>query len=154
MAVIAFSLVTTLSWMTFERDEMEEMDLVLEALPQNQRVIGVSFVPGNDITKHNPLMQAFSYTRVAKGGTLNFSFADFHPSLVVYKKQREKKWTKSLEWFPTLFKPSDCQYFDYLVLNATEKMHLVFETETFISAITDGKRWQLYKVDDRIKIDD
>jgi hypothetical protein len=81
-----------------------------------------------------------------RGATLNFSFAGFAPSLVVYRQPIRKPWTLSLEWFAERLKRSDLQYFDYAILNGAERVHDAFASQPELQPATHAGRWRLYRV--------
>jgi hypothetical protein len=83
---------------------------------------------------------------VYRGGELNFSFADFGPSLVIYKKPRDLPWTSGLEWFPERAKKSDLLSFDYALVSGDEKLHAGIAQEGTLIPQTPSGRWRLYKV--------
>lgn len=143
---IAFITVTSFSWKAFERYELSGLSSCLEKLPPQPKVLGLSFIKESDLVRGRPFIQTFAYAQVWHGGELNFSFADFGPSLVIYQKKRQLGWTPALEWFPELTKKSDLDYFDYVIVNGDENIHRVFASETRLSPLTTDGRWRLYQV--------
>jgi hypothetical protein len=145
-SLLAFFTLTSVNWIAFERSELSGLSESLKALPQKPRVIGLSYMKESSIIRGRPFIQIFSYAQVYRGGELNFSFADFGPSLVIYKEPRKLKWTSGLEWFPERVKKSDLLFFDYALVNADEKLHASLSSEPTLSPITQEGQWRLYKV--------
>jgi hypothetical protein len=141
-----FFVLTSLNWLAFESSEMSGLKESLAALPRNPRVLGLSYIKDSGIVKGRPFIQAFAYSQVLKGGELNFSFADFGPSLVGYRQRRMIPWTSGLEWFPEKARKSDFQFFDYSLINAEEKIHAALSSEATLKPVTQEGRWRLYKV--------
>jgi hypothetical protein len=146
VAVAGFFLVTSLNWVAFEKSEMSGLEESLAALPQTPRVVGLSYIKDSAIVRGRPFIQVFAYSQVYRGGELNFSFADFGPSLVVYRQRRRLPWTSGLEWFPERAKKGDLLFFDYALINAEEKTHEAIASEAYLKPVTREGRWRLYKV--------
>jgi len=146
VAVAGFFLVTSLNWVAFERSELSGLKESLSALPQTPRVVGLSYIKDSEIVRGRPFIQVFAYSQVYRGGELNFSFADFGPSLVVYRQRRRLPWTSGLEWFPERAKKGDLLFFDYALINAEEKTHEAVVLEAYLKPVTRQGRWRCYKV--------
>ncbi|MEW5901257.1 MAG: hypothetical protein AB1715_07340 [Acidobacteriota bacterium] len=144
-ASIFFTL-TSLYWVAFERREMSGLREALAALPEKPRVIGLSYIKESAIVRGRPFIQAFSYSQVYRGGELNFSFADFGPSLVVYRQRRMIPWTNGLEWFPEKAKKSDLQFFDFALISGDDKIHETVAKNADLQPLTLTGRWRSYKV--------
>ena len=143
--LVVFSLVTTLAWRRFERDELTGLPAALAALPDGQRVIGLDLVQESPVIKGRPFLQTFAYAQVLHGGRLNASFAGFAPSLVVYRHRRPIPWTPNLEWFAERVRPDDVTYFDYALINGGADIHAQAQAWP-LAAVTDAGRWRLYRV--------
>ena len=111
------TLATAAVWRTFERVGLAGLPAALEALPERPRVIGLDYVGSTPLLKTRPFIQVFAYSQVIHGGRLNFSFAQFAPSLVVDAHPQRRPWTPGLEWFPEWVRPEDFSYFDYALIN-------------------------------------
>lgn len=144
--VAGFLLLTSWQWIAFERTELSGLKESLAVLPQTPKVLGLSYIKDSPIVRGRPFIQTFAYSQVLKGGELNFSFADFGPSLVVYRERRLPPWTPELEWFPEKAKKSDLLFFDYALLNADEKLHAAASSNQVLKPLTKGGRWRCYKV--------
>jgi len=144
-ALAAFFALTALNWAAFEKDELSGLRQSLAALPANPRLIGLSYVKESAFVRGRPFIQVFSYAQVYRGGELNFSFADFAPSLVVYRRPRLPDWTSGLEWLPDQVKRDDLAYFDYALINGNEKLHAGVTRDAALTPMTFGGRWRLYR---------
>lgn len=141
-----FCLTTAVAWQRFERDELSGLPEVLASLPPGPRVLGLDFVKESAVVVGRPFLQTFAYAQVVRGGTLNFSFAEFAPSPVVFRAPASPPWTGGLEWFAERVRPSDFPYFDYVVVNAGDALHRRLAAETTLVPQADGGRWRLYRV--------
>jgi hypothetical protein len=147
IAVVAgFMLTTSISWMMFESTDLSGLPESLKALPENPRVIGLNYIPRSPIIRGRPMIQVFAYSQVYRGGELNFSLADFGPSLVVYRKRRYKPWTAGLEWFPERVRVKDFQYFDYALINGSDELHAQLAGLALLEPVTNQARWRLYRI--------
>jgi hypothetical protein len=145
-AATVFFALTSVSWVAFERQEMSGLRESLAALPPRPRLIGLCPLKESPIARGWPFVQVFAYGQVYRGGELNFSFADFAPSLVVYEKRRIKPWTTGLEWFPEKAKQGDLQFFDYLLMGGNDGMHETVARDPGLQPLTRSGRWRLYRV--------
>jgi hypothetical protein len=145
--LIAVVGVTTMAWIQFDRREYSGLAESLRALPKGPRVIGLDLARDSELVKGRPFIQAFAYAQVLRGGELNFSFADFAPSPVVYKTRRKPTWTWGLEWYPERVQRSDLDQFDYAIVNADEATHRSFTIHFEVApAVTHEGRWRLYRL--------
>lgn len=145
MVVVGFVLVTSFSWVMFESEDLSGLQKTLNALPENPRVIGLSYIRESSIVHGTPFIQVFAYSQVFRGGELNFSFADFGPSLVVYRERRRLPWTSGLEWFPEHAWVRDFQFFDYALINASNELHAQLTGIDLLKPVTNQGKWRLYK---------
>jgi hypothetical protein len=145
-SLVAFFAITSLNWIAFEKSELSGLEESLGALPSSPRVIGLSYLKGSTVVRGRPFIQIFSYAQVYRGGELNFSFADFGPSPVIYKKPRQLAWTSGLEWFPERAKKSDLLLFDYALISGDDKLHAGIAQEGTLVPQTPFGRWRLYKI--------
>jgi hypothetical protein len=145
-SLLAFFTLTSVNWIAFERSELSGLRESLEALPQEPHVIGLSYLKESTIVRGRPFIQVFSYAQVYRGGELNFSFADFGPSLVIYREPRRLKWTSGLEWFPELAKKSDLMFFDHAIVSGDDDLHKAVLRDSTLTPVTSEGRWRLYEV--------
>jgi hypothetical protein len=137
---------TTATWVQFDRRGYAGLAESLRALPDRPRVIGLDLAPASKVVKGRPFIQAFAYAQVLHGGELNFSFADFAPSPVVYKIRRQPTWTSGLEWQAGHVRRSDLDQFDYALVNADEMTHERFAARFAVAPVTAQGRWRLYRL--------
>ena len=162
---ILHTALTSAAWIAFDTRDMDGMEEVLRDVPDNVRVIGLSYIYKSDLFDHYPFIQSFAYCQVVHGDTLNFSFADFKPSLVVYREPRFQRnpdykpdlstegggapfmgWQSGLEWSPFRFTPRDAWFFDYAVVHGDDELHAFFQRSPFLEHMGGSEVWQLYRV--------
>lgn len=143
---VSLCLSTTLLWVTFEEVEMSGLAETLDALPEGQRVLGLDLIQMSSVVRGRPFIQGFAYAQVARGGRLNFSFAQFKPSLVIWADPKAAPWTSGLEWLGDRVKTADFKHFDYVIVNAAPLFHQGFSWPEFIEPVTSEGRWRLYRV--------
>jgi hypothetical protein len=148
LAVVAvFCVVVSMAWLNFERKDLSGLPQALEALPDRPRVLGLAFDRESDFIKGYPFIQIFAYSQVLKGGSLNFSFAEWPPCLVVHKKPFSRPWTGGLEWFPTRARESDLSYFDYALIQGNNQVHDACARNRRLTPVTKIGRWRLYRIE-------
>jgi hypothetical protein len=144
--VVFFFALTSINWIAFESSELAGLQDSLSALPRAPRVVGLSYLKDSAIVRGRPFIQMFAYCQVYQGGELNFSFADFGPSLVIYRQPRRPPWTLGLEWFPEKAKNSDLAYFDYALISGDDEIQTAAGADSILQQITLQGRWRLYKI--------
>ena len=150
LAVVSvFVVATTLAWVRFERSEFAGLPESLAALPANQRVIGLDYVKTSPTIKGRPFLQGFAYAQVVRGGTLNFSFADFAPMVVVHRAPRTARpWTRGIEWNAEKATVSDLAHFDYAIVNADARNHgALAAAMRELRPVTGQGQWRLYRIE-------
>jgi hypothetical protein len=145
-SLAAFFALTSLNWIAFQKSDLSGLQESLQTLPPAPRVIGLSYLKESSVVRGRPFIQIFSYAQVYRGGELNFSFADFGPSLVIYREPRRLQWTPGLEWFPERAKKSDLLFFDYAIVSGDERLHDAVRQDPALIPVTSAGRWRLYKV--------
>ncbi|HMK35623.1 MAG TPA: hypothetical protein VK463_11180 [Desulfomonilaceae bacterium] len=143
----AFCLVTASVWHGFQDKELSGLKGSLKELPQAPKLLGLSFIQHSEFVRGRPFIQVFAYAQVLKGGMLNFSFAEFSPCLVVYKKTFVSPWTNGLEWFPARTTEADLEYFDFVLVNGTEEIHRNIRSISRLAPVGRDGRWRLYRVE-------
>ena len=109
-------------------------------------MLGLDLLRESRWLDNRPFLQTFAWSQVVAGGTLNFSFADFPPSLVVYDPPRQSPWTGGLEWFPERLRDSDLAYFDHLLVGAPPAVHAGLAAQIQLEAKNNVGLWRLYAV--------
>ena len=145
-ALALFTGVTTLVWRQFERDDLSGLAEALATLPDRPRVLGLALAQESRWVEGLPFLQTFAYAQLVRGGELNFSFAEFPPSLVVYRQPPPKPWTPSLEWLPRRLRIRDFKYFDYVLIGADRTTQERFSSDPLLAAATTDGHWRLYRV--------
>jgi len=121
-------LATTAAWRQVDRDELAGLSEALSRLPAEPRVLGLEYLEESAHVRGRPFLQMFAYAQVTRGGVLNFSFADFAPSPVVYRERLGRlRWTQGLEWLPERVQPSDLAQFDFALVAAEPEGHEEFQ---------------------------
>jgi hypothetical protein len=143
---IYFSDATTRIWIKFNQEELSGLHEALDALPKQQRVLGLDFVQGSSYLKGMPFVQTFAYAQVYKGGELSFSFAQHMTGIVVARAEREIPWSRNLEFYPKHVKFSDFAHFDYIFMNADLEAHMRWSTCPYLEPVTKSGRWRLYRI--------
>jgi len=146
LLLVGFTGLTTSYWIAFERDEMSGLSAALERLPEEPRVMGLDFRRTSRWVDGMPFLQCHAYAQVLRGGELNFSFADFAPSLVVYREPRSGPWTWQLEWFPERVRASDYPHFDSLLVHGDQEAQARFRDDSLLDEQTESGPWRLYRV--------
>jgi hypothetical protein len=144
--VASFSAITTRAWVKFEQRELSGLAAAVEAIPPRSHVLGLDFVKQSRYVKGRPFLQAYAYAQVVRGADIHMTFAGFSPSLVVLKRPRDRPWTPRLEWHSERVKPTDFQYFDFVLINATGGQHAQAAALRELEPVTREGRWRLYEV--------
>jgi hypothetical protein len=137
---------TALTWRAHERREQAGLHAALAALPSAPRVIGLDYVKRSELIKGLPFLQAFAWAQVYRGGELNFSFAEFAPSPVVYRRPRPRPWTGGLEWYPERLQERDLAWFDFALVHGDAAIQAAFARLPGVLPVTGAGRWQLYRL--------
>jgi hypothetical protein len=143
----AFVVATAMSWIAFERRELTGLAAAVERLPPNPRVLGLDYQQKSEFVRGRPFLQTYAWAQVFKGGTLNFSFASFPSSLVVFRSERPTPWTPKLYWYPDRLRASDLTHFDYVIVNGTPGAHRAVMREWRFVPLTTTGSWRLYRID-------
>jgi hypothetical protein len=138
---------TAVAWQQAEEEELAGLMPALAALPEEPTLLGLDFVRGSRWLDRQPYLQTFAWGQVLHGGTLNFSFADFPPSPVVYDPPRHAPWTPGLEWFPQAVRREDFGWFDHVLVRAGADLHARFAAEPWLTPVTPLAPWVLYRVE-------
>lgn len=142
----AFSLGVAATWIGFEREEMAGLEESLAALPEGSRVLGLSFLKSSPRIYGAPFIQTFAYAQVVKGAELNFTFALFPSSLVVYDEIPERPWAEGLEWFPENASGADLAYFDHVLASGSQPTHQAIAARPELVPVQNRGVWRLYRV--------
>jgi len=144
----AFVMTTAVTWQRAEAEELAGLAPALASLPDEPRLLGLEFPRRSRYLDRQPYLQIFAWGQVLRGGELNFSFADFPPSPVVYRPPRRPPWTPGLEWFPQRVRPGDFGWFTHVLVRAPPAIHSRFEAAAYLVPVNPPAPWRLYRVGD------
>lgn len=138
---------TTLAWWQVNDDELSGLSESLGALPENPRVLGLSFLRSSAYVEGAPFIQTFAWAQVTHGGVLNFSFSDFSVMPVVFSPPRRGRWTNGLEWYPERVQRADFEAFDYALISGDAALHDRISThEPALHPLTSAGTWRVYAI--------
>jgi hypothetical protein len=141
-----FTLVTLLTWRVFEADELSGFYESLSRLPPAPRVLGLDFLRRSENIKGRPFVQMAAWSQVLFGGRLNFSFAEFAPSLVVFRGGLQPTWTVGLEWYAERVQPRDFVQFDFALVGALPQFHEQLAKLPGLEPLVDHGLWRVYRI--------
>lgn len=142
----SFVMVSAVTWQTVESEELAGLAAALAALPEEPRLLGLDFPRDSAYLDRVPFLQSFAWSQVTRGGELNFSFADFPTSLVVYEPPRPLTWTPGLEWFPRRVRSGDFGWFSHALVRAPQGLHRQLVGREILQPLTPPAPWVLYRV--------
>jgi hypothetical protein len=145
-ALLLQGTVTTAVWRRIESEELSGLDAALAALPPAPRVLGLGLGPPSRYLEVAPYGHVYAYAQVARGGVLNFSFAQLASSPVVFRDRRRIAWTPHLEMLPQRVRRSDFRHFDFALISAGEELHRQIAADPLTEPVTAAGRWRLYRV--------
>lgn len=138
---------TAVAWRTVERDELTGLRESLSALPDRPRTIGLDFLKTSATVRGLPFLHVPAYAQVVRGGTLNFSFAEFGSTLVVFGPGAPpRRWTTGLDWNPDQVRWSDFLQFDVALVGAAPELHRKFSSSGPLEPLTRTGLWRLYRI--------
>lgn len=146
VVLATFVTLTAATWQRVESRELAGLDEALAALPAEPRVLGLDYVRRSRWLDRTPFLQTFAWAQVVRGGSLNFSFAEFEPSPVILRERGEPRWTPGLEWYPQLLRTGDLGWFDHALVNAPAEIQSSLEGHPFLTPVTGELPWRLYRV--------
>jgi hypothetical protein len=146
LLLAAHAVVVTGVWRGFETHELSGLRPSLEALPPEPRVLGLDYLRQSPRVDGLPFLQLFAYTQVWKGGEVNFTFALFPTSLVVFDPVPEQPWSGGLEWYPERVQTADFQHFSHVLVGAPPELQRQFERAPFLEPVQRQGLWRLYRV--------
>ena len=147
LLLVALTMSTALAWRGFERDELSGLEECLDALPANQRVLGLAMIRESPRIRGYPYYHLYAYAQVLRGGELNRSFAVEASSLVAFRDlPKTYPWTDNLDWRPKQFRQSDRDFFDYIIVYAEPATHAFFLQDPKLEPVTAELPWRLYRV--------
>lgn len=145
LLLVGYAAWTAATWRRFERVELAGLPAALAALPAEPRVVGLDYRRRSALLDNPAFLQSFAWAQVLHGGVLNFSFAEFPPSLVVYREGL-RPWSSGLEWFPERLRPQDLAWFDFALVDAPPELHRRIELHPAMEPVTSEGFWRLYRI--------
>jgi hypothetical protein len=142
---VTFLIASSLVWKSFDDTEMTGIEDSLAQVPNNQRVLWLSFEQSPRF-KTPPFLQIGAWNQAQAGSEVNFSFAELGTGIVVTKGRRQSPWTRNLEWYPTLVTQEDLNHFDYVLVNGRAAVHQAFVEKYNVTPIDRVQRFRLYKL--------
>lgn len=147
VVLATFCLVTAAVWIEVEATELRGLEESLAALPDEPRVLGLAFDRQSPRLDGIPFLQTFAWAQVLRGGELNFSFALFPSSLVVYDPVPARPWSEGLEWYPDRVRREDFPYFTHVLVGASDaSVHRFLASAPELHPVTARGVWRLYQV--------
>ncbi len=156
MLVLVFCIVTTMAWRDFDRNAVKGLPNALKQIKKGSRVMGLDFIKYHPRIGGRPFMHMVAYSQVYHGGNINFSFATFPTLLVQFKQVRRPPWGVGLEWRAEriftrhqgqwMIRLHSLRYFDYILIHAKSRMHLMFARLKLLQPVTPVAPWRLYQV--------
>jgi hypothetical protein len=144
LLAVAFALVTTAAWVTFDAAELSGLRPSLAALDRPRRVLGLDYRKHSEVFRDRPFMQLFAYAQAAHGGELSFSFAEHQSSLVSYREPPHRPWTAGLEWSPELATARDVAAFECVLVNGSDEQHGAFAARFGLRPLVHEGWFRLY----------
>lgn len=132
----AYCAQTALMWRGFETAELSGLDDALAAVPERSRLMQLDFVDHSEFLTIFVVDYMNVYAQAQKGGTVNFSFASFPHSFVVFENPADAS--------PPWGDRPDPRYFDYALVDATPAGHDRVREAGYLPVTEDG-RWRLYR---------
>jgi hypothetical protein len=148
LALALFCLITSHTWMLFEKEELAGLQEALNTLPSRSRVLGLDMVKRSKLIKGRPFLQVAAYSQIARDGSLHFSFAEWSSCLVVYRNRFQSPVNGSLDWDTWRSKVGDLEHFDYALVNGNESTHRRLRSIPLIKPVTMNGKWRLYEISD------
>ncbi len=147
VVLATFCLGTAAVWIEVEATELRGLEESLAALPDEPRVLGLAFDRQSPRLDGIPFLQTFAWAQVLRGGELNFSFALFPSSLVIYDPVPPRPWTEGLEWYPDRVRREDFPHFTHVLVGASDAgVHRFLASAPELQPVTSRGVWRLYEV--------
>ena len=144
--LVVFVGLTVRTWSRANDVELSGLGPALEQIPEGASLLGLDYIQDRStIYKGTPYLQMFAFAQVLHGSRLNFTFAYFAPSLVVFAETPRMTWTPGLEWLPQQVRRSDFAQFDYVLASGGLDVHQRFAREPMLVPVTPDGVWRLYR---------
>lgn len=141
----AFSLLTSLHWIRFERDDLDGLTLALDKLPQEASLVGFDFLyQSPSFHSERPFMHLAAYGSVLKSARLNFDFSR-HGTGLLRGPIPQDPWTPGIEWAAHWARPSDLRYFQYILVGRERWDNQYFPNREWLRPVTFSGTWRLHE---------
>lgn len=133
------------AFVAFDHEEMGELNMALDAIPQGQRVAGLIFQRGSRHVKFSPFIHSVAYYQARKGGAVMFTFADFPQSPFRFRdEQRPPRVGPRWEWMPERVNPErDLAWYSYVLVRGGPGR--IARAQNLYTPVFRGPRWSVWK---------
>lgn len=149
VVVALFCSLTAAYWLANESVDLDGLEVALDALPERPRVLSLAFDDRSALLEGHPFHNQGAWAQALHGGTQGFSFAEFAPSLVVYRDATTVQWQRALDWFPRRAQADDFAYFDFVLVQGAAGDQDRVAALGALQPVTPPARWRLYRVPPR-----
>lgn len=132
-------------FVTFERDEVGELDQALAAIPPGRRVAGLIGDKYSTQAKFAPFLHYVAYYQADRGGAVMFTFADFPQSPFRFREDhRPPRVGPRWEWMPERVEPRrDLGWYEFvLVRGAAGRLDA---DRTLYEPVFRGPHWSVWR---------
>ncbi len=137
---------TTLAWHRFGREDLDGLHAALDAVPFGSRIVGVDYARTSRYIRDEPFFQMFAYGQVLHGGTLAFSFVQHGTGLVRALEPSRVRNVGALPGRGIELPPRALEGFDFVLIDASDPVHVALARHPALAARTQSGRWRLYAV--------
>lgn len=123
-ALVALAVLSTANtawhFIRFQRDDVDDLDVVMAAMEPRKKVAGLVFDPRSSVSHREPFLHVVSYCQVKNGGVSEFTFAGYPHWPFSFKPGKEPPQGSPAvlgwEWHPTRVKIEELHpYYDYVL---------------------------------------
>ncbi len=144
---ITLIVATTLKTLQFDKESKSFSSLITQ-IPKEQRILGLIFEPYSPLYNTPTYLHFPSWYQAQRNGIADFSFSNFYPQIVRYKKEFLPAATPNFVWQPHTFNWEDHKKdnYDYIISRAYIDTQRFVQQSTEITHIKSVAPWQLYLV--------
>lgn len=146
LLALAMAMGTSFAWARFEAVDLDGLSAAVHAIEDRPRVLGLATRRESELMRGRPFLQTFAWAQVVHGGSLNFSFAEFGPFPVVFRRPFTPPWTPGLEWFPERVVASDFAHFDYAIVSGDRETHRRLMQRYGLRPVSRPGVWRAYRI--------
>ena len=132
------------AFVTFEEQEVGELDEAIAAIPKGARVAGLIWDRGSSTVKFSPFIHAVAWYQAKRGGAVMFTFADFPQSPIRFREDRRPpKVGPRWEWMPERVRPTqELGWYEYVLARGGPGR---IANEPAYEPVFRGPRWSVWK---------